>query len=79
VKSRDRVVAILCATLLLAGCGAVLKEDESAWCREHPERVVAASYTIGSPLLPGEAQVEATAEIPSPEYVRACRSAYQDR
>lgn len=79
MKSRDRVVAILSAALLLTGCGAMLKEDESTWCRDHPEQVVAASYTVGSPLLPGEVQAEAQAETQSPEYVRACRFAYQER
>jgi len=76
MQARHLATIGLCATLLLAGCGAMLKEDESAWCRDHPERVVAASYTIGSPLLPAEVQAQATAETQSPEYVRACRSAF---
>jgi len=76
MQARHLAALGLSAALLLAGCGAMLKEDESAWCRDHPERVVAASYTVGSPMLPAEVQAEATAETQSPEYVRACRFAF---
>lgn len=78
---RTRHLAALClsAALLLTGCGAMLKADEGEWCRQNPERVVAASYTIGSPMLAAEVQAEAAAETPSAEYVLACRSAYQNR
>jgi hypothetical protein len=74
-----RVVAIgLTAVLVATACGPQMTDDEQAWCREHPQHVVAASYTLGAPLLLSDALADAEADIPSPEYIRACRAAYRD-
>jgi len=75
-----RVVAIgLAAMLVATACVSHMTDDEQAWCREHPQEVVAASYTVGAPMLLSEARADAEADIPSPEYIRACRAAYRDR
>jgi len=74
-----RVVAIgLVALLVATACGPQMTDDEQAWCGEHPQQVVAASYTLGSPMLLSDALAEAEADIPSPEYLRSCRAAYRD-
>jgi hypothetical protein len=71
-----RVVLVgLAAALAATACVSVLKNDEQAWCREHPQEIVAASYTIGEPMTLTEAQEDAEAEVPSPGYIRACRAA----
>ena len=74
-----RVAAIgLAAVLVATACGPPLTSDEQAWCREHPQEVVAASYTLGAPMLLSDALTDAEADIPSPEYRRACRAAFRD-
>lgn len=75
-----RLAAVgLAVALVATACGAALPEGERAWCAEHGQEVVAASYTIGGPMTPAEVAGQAQAESPSPEYVRACRAAYRDR
>ena len=74
-----RVVAIGLTGLLVAtGCGPPMTSDERAWCREHPQEVVAASYTLGAPMLLSDPLAKAEADTPPPEYDRACRAAYRD-
>lgn len=72
------VSAALVALLLATACGMILKSDERAWCLEHPQQVVAASYRTGGPLTMDQVLAEGEADPPSPEYVRACRRAYED-
>jgi hypothetical protein len=79
VKALRPVGMGLVALLLATACGSVLKSDERAWCGEHPRYVVAASYTLGGPMTLTEVLAEWEADTPSPEYVRACHRAYQDR
>jgi hypothetical protein len=75
-----RVAAIgLAAALTAAGCGPPMTSDERAWCREHPQEVVAASYTLGAPMLLSDVLANSEADTPSPEYNRACRAAYRDQ
>jgi len=75
-----RVVAVgLAAMLVATACVSHMTDDEQAWCHDHPQEVVAASYTVGAPMLLSEAQADAEADIPSPGYIRACRTAYRDR
>ena len=69
----------LAAALVATACGWTLKVDESSWCEEHAQEVVAGSYRVGNPMTMAEVLAEAEADTPSPEYVRACRRAYQDR
>ena len=76
---RVRVVAVgLAAALVATACVSHMTDEEQAWCREHPQEVVAASYTVGAPMLLSEAQADAGADTPSPAYIRACRVAYRD-
>jgi hypothetical protein len=75
-----RPVALgLAAALVATACAWTLRTDEHSWCDEHAQEVVAASYRAGSPMTMAEVLAEAEADTPSPEYVRACRRAYQDR
>lgn len=75
-----RPVAIgVAAALVATACGWTLRTDERSWCDEHAQEVVAASYRVGDPMTMAEVLAEAGADTPSPEYVRACRRAYQDR
>jgi len=75
-----RMAAIgLAVALVTTACGPPLTSDERAWCREHPQEVVAASYTLGAPMLLSDVLADAEADIPSPEYSRACLAAYRDQ
>lgn len=75
-----RPVAVgLAVALVATACGWTLKADERSWCEENAQQVVAASYRTGGPMTMVEVLAEAEADAPSPEYVRACRRAYQDR
>ena len=79
MKARHLAALGLTATLLLTGCGAALKDEESTWCREHLPQVVAASYTAGGPMTMEQVQEQIGSDRQSPEYVRACRFAYEHR
>lgn len=68
----------LAALLVATACGAILRTDERGWCAEHPREVLAASYQTGGPMTMDELLAESSANAPSPEYVRACRRAYED-
>jgi hypothetical protein len=79
MRARRVVLVGLAAALVTTACASVLKSDERAWCGEHPQEVVAASYTIGEPMTLTDALADAEADIPSPGYIRACRAALRGR
>ncbi len=74
-------MAVVCLVVLLVAtaCVANLGDDEGAWCADHPEDVVWASYVVGSPMSLSDVRQEAEAASPSEAYVRACKAAYRDR
>ena len=75
-----RIAAIgLAAALVATACGPPMTSDERAWCQEHPQEVVAASYTLGAPMLLSDVLADSEADVPSPGYDRACRAAYRDQ
>jgi hypothetical protein len=76
MPARRAAAIALAVTLVAAGCISVLNDEERAWCGEHPQEVVAASYTTASPMTLDEVLQQAAADDQSPEYLRACRRAF---
>lgn len=79
MKAKHLAAIGLSSALILTACGSTLKDDEHAWCREHPQQVVAASYTVGGPMTMGQVLEQMEAERQSSRYVLACRFAYEHR
>jgi hypothetical protein len=79
MRAKRAAVVGLGAALLATACGAMLKDEESTWCRDHPEQIVVASYITGSPLVLADVLKQLDSGEPSPAYVRACRFAYENQ